>query len=166
MGPFPFTVTAHSTAMSISNLFPNLVPCDSEIYFYPALNQRESICCQSGCHHVKCCVGEELNAPQPRSDQQNKRVHWLCPLLTPTVPLGLRGKGHEKAKRGFILAKNEASGDIQGERRVTHCVFKHRKYQQLYSLKTEHTYDRFTNSVLLFKGTNTRQKRNERLSVT
>lgn len=38
------------------------------------------------------------------------------------MPLGLRGKGHEKAKREFILAKNEASGDIQGERRVTHYI--------------------------------------------
>lgn len=52
--------------MPISNLFPNLVPCDSEFYFYPALNQRESICCQSGCHHVKCCVGRGAECPPAR----------------------------------------------------------------------------------------------------
>lgn len=56
-GAIPFKVTAHSTATLISNLFPNLVPCDSKFYFYPTLNQRENICCQPGCHHVNCCVG-------------------------------------------------------------------------------------------------------------
>lgn len=25
---------------------------------------------------------EELDAPQPRSDQQNKHAHWSCPVLT------------------------------------------------------------------------------------
>lgn len=102
MGPFPFTVTAHSTAMPIGNLFPNLVPCDSEFYFYPALNQRESICCQSGCHHVKCCVGRGAECPAAQIRPTEQTSSLIVPSTHPIVPLGLRGKGHEEAKRGLF----------------------------------------------------------------
>lgn len=45
MGPFPLTVTTERAAIPICNLFPNLVPCDSEFYFYPALNHRAYVVC-------------------------------------------------------------------------------------------------------------------------
>lgn len=45
MGPFPLTVTTERAAIQICNLFPNLVPCDSEFYFYPALNHRAYVVC-------------------------------------------------------------------------------------------------------------------------
>lgn len=110
MGPFPFTVTAHSTAMPIGNLFPNLVPCDSEFYFYPALNQRESICCQSGCHHVKCCVGR--GAVMPRSPDQTNRTNEFSDraLYSPHRASGIERQGARKGQMGFILTKNGARG--------------------------------------------------------
>lgn len=110
MGPFPLTVTTHSTAMSVCNLFPNLVPCDSEFYFYPALNQRESICYQSGCHHVKCYVGRvaECPAAQIRPIVQTKfsdRVSY-----TPHYAHGMERQGARKAQIQIILAKMESEG--------------------------------------------------------
>lgn len=56
-------VTDHRAAMPVCNPFTNLVPCDSEFYFYPALNHRESICCQSGCHHVKRGAARAARCP-------------------------------------------------------------------------------------------------------
>lgn len=39
---------------------------------------------------------EELNAPQPRSDQQNKRVHWSCPLLIPSCLWDWEARGTKR----------------------------------------------------------------------
>lgn len=112
MGPFPFSVTTHSIAMPISNLFLNLVPCDSEFYFYPALNQRKNICCQSGCHHVKCCVGRgaECPAAQIRQQTTEQTSSLIVPSTHPSLPLGLRGEGYRKAKWGLLLLNMEYKG--------------------------------------------------------
>lgn len=115
MGPFSFTVTAHSIAMPISNLFLNLVPCDSEFYFYPALNQRENICCQSGCHHVKCCVGRGAECPAAPDQTADNRTNEFTDhaLYSPLSASGIEGRGAEKGQTGFALAKNGVQGILR-----------------------------------------------------
>lgn len=39
---------------------------------------------------------EKLNAPQLRSDQQNKWVHWSCPLLTPSCLWDWEARGTKR----------------------------------------------------------------------
>lgn len=110
--------------MPIGNLFPNLVPCDSEFYFYPALNQRESICCQSGCHHVKCCVGRGAECPPAQIRPTEQTSSLTVPSTHPVMPLGLKGKRHRKAKRDLFSLKMEP-GDAKGKRRLMYFIFKH-----------------------------------------
>lgn len=56
---------------------------------------------------------EELDAPQPRSDQQNKHAHWSCPVLTSPC----LWDEETRAQRGqtlFIVAQNGVRGEREG----------------------------------------------------
>lgn len=106
---------------TISNLFPNLVPCDSKFYFYPVLNQRESICCRSGCHHVQC-VGRGAECPPARITWKEQTSSLTVPYTHPVMPLRVTGKRHRKAKWGLIQPKNRARSDSG---RALYFVLKH-----------------------------------------
>lgn len=56
---------------------------------------------------------EEPNALQLRSDRQNKRVQWLCPLLTRSCLWKWKAKGLKKAKCYLFWLKNVARGTLR-----------------------------------------------------
>lgn len=70
MGPIPLTVPTERAAIQICNLVPNLEPCDTQFYFYPALNHRAYVVCPRAIVLNAVWVAE-LNAPQQKSDHVN-----------------------------------------------------------------------------------------------
>lgn len=68
---------------------------------------------------------EELNAPQPRSDQQDKQVHWLCPLLIPSCLWDWEAKS-TKRPNSVYSGQKWSQRDIKGKVRVSNCILKHR----------------------------------------